>query len=445
MIRAYVQAAMKGPATWIRLPKAWWPRHWADRFRDPVCRLKKALYGHPEAGNFWFDKLSEELKKLDFKLVEGWSSVFVLHPETEHTVAFVIYVDDLLMWGSSHLIQIIARVRENIEMEEPSDLQKYLGCVHHISRKLVHGEVITEVEFDMSKYFVSALEQYLEETGEKMTKASTPFAPRQSSEELDELLSVPGKLANRAPSYVMKLMYGVRMSAPHLCVIVARLSSLLTKWSAEADRRLHRIYCYLHEHSDLTLRGVLSTADIDDFDLVAWPDADFAGDYMSTKSTSGFFLEVRGKDGRSFPISWGSKKQGATALHTQEAEMVSMANCIRNELLPSQYLLQELLRKKVTAKVMEDNAATITAAMHGYSPSLRHLARSQRVSLGFVHEIVTRGETEEDGNIQLEKAATEDHRGDLLTKELDVRKFDEHALDLAKIIKKESAAASSSC
>ena len=273
-----------------------------------------------------------------------------------------------------------------------------------------------------------------------MSKASTPFAPRLESDELDRLMAETGKLASRAPSYVMKLMYGVRMSAPHLSVIVGRLSPQLTKWSAESDRRLHRIYCHLAEHSDMTLRGVLSTEDLPDFELVAWPDADFAGDYNSTKSTSGFFMEVRGRGGRSFPISWGSKKQGATALHTQEAEMVSMANCMRNELLPAQYLLQELLNKKVEAKIMEDNAATITAAKHGYSPSLRHLARSQRVSLGFVHEMVTRGETEEDGNIELVKAATEDHRGDLLTKELDVRKF-EHAIGLVRVIKKTSSSA----
>ena len=137
-IRAYVQATMKGPATWIRIPKPWWPKHWAERFRDPVCRLRKALYGHPEAGNFWFDKLFEELTKLDFKLVEGWSSVFILHAGTEHTIAFVVYVDDLLMWGSRYLLEIIKRVRENIEMEEPADLQKYLGCVHH---NLTEGDV----------------------------------------------------------------------------------------------------------------------------------------------------------------------------------------------------------------------------------------------------------------------------------------------------------------
>ena len=49
-VRAYVQAPMTGTKTHIRLPKAWWPKHWAGRFRDPICQLLQALHGHPHAG-----------------------------------------------------------------------------------------------------------------------------------------------------------------------------------------------------------------------------------------------------------------------------------------------------------------------------------------------------------------------------------------------------------
>ena len=58
-----------------------------------------------------------------------------------------------------------------------------------------------------------------------------------------------------------------------------------------------------------TLKGSLSTGDIDKVVRIAWPDADLAIDFMSTKSTNGFLLEARGAEGRSFHISWGSKKQ----------------------------------------------------------------------------------------------------------------------------------------
>jgi len=166
--------------------------------------------------------------------------------------------------------------------------------------------------------------------------------------------------------------------------------------------------------------------------LIAWPDADLAGDFMTTKSTSGFFLEARRAEGRSFPISWGSKKQGCTAQHTAEAETISLATCLRSELLPAQFLLQKIIRRPVNAMVMEDNEATITSIRKGYSPAMRHLPRVHRISIGLLHEITTREETADDGNVRVHKAATADHKGDLFTKELDRAKY-EHALSMIQM------------
>eukprot|EP00972_Heterocapsa_arctica_P050349 7402221-Heterocapsa_arctica.AAC.1 len=79
---------MKGPPTFVRLPKAWWPPEWASKYTDPVCRLLRALYGHPRAGDFWQDKIAAELSELKFETVEGWPSVYVLHWAPEHTIIF---------------------------------------------------------------------------------------------------------------------------------------------------------------------------------------------------------------------------------------------------------------------------------------------------------------------------------------------------------------------
>ena len=68
---AYTQAEMTGPATYIRMPKSWWPASWIGKFKDPVCRLLRALYGHPQSGDIWGDKLEVELKKLGFRSVDA--------------------------------------------------------------------------------------------------------------------------------------------------------------------------------------------------------------------------------------------------------------------------------------------------------------------------------------------------------------------------------------
>ena len=65
---------------------------------------------------------------------------------------------------------------------------------------------------------------------------------------------------------------------------------------------------YVYEHCDIVLSGCLSSADREEAELHVWPDADLAGDELSTRSTSGYFLEVAGGEGRTSPIAWGSKK-----------------------------------------------------------------------------------------------------------------------------------------
>ena len=47
--QAYCQADLGGSTTWIRLPENRRPKKWAG-MKDPVCKLVKALYGHPNSG-----------------------------------------------------------------------------------------------------------------------------------------------------------------------------------------------------------------------------------------------------------------------------------------------------------------------------------------------------------------------------------------------------------
>ena len=82
--RAYIQAKLGGPPTFIELPREWWPPHWHG-MRRPVCRLDKALYGHPKAGYLWAERLSSILGELGFETVENWPSLYYKkNPWTDH-------------------------------------------------------------------------------------------------------------------------------------------------------------------------------------------------------------------------------------------------------------------------------------------------------------------------------------------------------------------------
>ena len=52
--QAYCQAELSGLKTYIRNPRSQWPQSWHDKnLTDPLVRLNRALYGHPDAGGFW--------------------------------------------------------------------------------------------------------------------------------------------------------------------------------------------------------------------------------------------------------------------------------------------------------------------------------------------------------------------------------------------------------
>ena len=82
------------PATWGRLPKAWWPASWHRRFRNQVCRFRLALDEHPGWGALWDKNLSVFFTRLGW-VRQGVHPGFWLHTATE---AFLtVYMDDLMM------------------------------------------------------------------------------------------------------------------------------------------------------------------------------------------------------------------------------------------------------------------------------------------------------------------------------------------------------------
>ena len=79
--QAYTQALFKGTPTWVSVPRHRWPQSWIDAgYRNPVCPLVLALYGHADSGGYWEKHCEAHLKKVGFVPVdEAWHSCF-WHP-----------------------------------------------------------------------------------------------------------------------------------------------------------------------------------------------------------------------------------------------------------------------------------------------------------------------------------------------------------------------------
>ncbi len=87
--------------------RARWPDFWfhdgakrtKPKFEDPCCRLKLALYGHPDSGGYWEQHCEKQLTAEDIGFIpihDAWKSVF-WHPRLR--LMLVVYVDDFKLAG----------------------------------------------------------------------------------------------------------------------------------------------------------------------------------------------------------------------------------------------------------------------------------------------------------------------------------------------------------
>ena len=280
----------------------------------------------------------------------------------------------------------------------------------------------------MRLYLEAALNDFVKKTGVVPKRASTPYAPDLPRDQADQLISTPGKYGADAAHYLMRLMFAARMASPDLSLAIQRLATQITKWSSDCDRRLLRIYGYIANKPNIALIGTVNTNFNGTPCIIAWPDADLAGDPATSRSTSGYFVEICTGGSHHFPLAWGSRRQTSTSCHTCEAETVSLATCLRQQALPAQLLLDRLLRATTELFVKEGNTATICAIRRGYSPALRYLKRTQRIDLGFLHEAFEQERT------HLQKADTGDHKGDFFTKPLGIAAFTAALVKIGMIV-----------
>ncbi len=123
--QAYTQSALGGTETWVRLPQDQWPPEWKG-MRDPVCRLKLALYGHPDAGGYWERHCESHLKSIGFKPITAWRSCF-WHQELQ--IFLVVYVDDFKAAGPwESMAPMWEMVRKGLRTGAPEPIGLYLGC-----------------------------------------------------------------------------------------------------------------------------------------------------------------------------------------------------------------------------------------------------------------------------------------------------------------------------
>ena len=407
-IKAYLQAPLKTTVpTWAIIPKVVWRDEWHSRFRKVACPLDRALYGHQTAGDDWFDYFDNTLvTKMKGKRIEQFPSVWWFK---DWEVLVATYVDDVIAAGPEQgVAKFWETVRSHVSFDDVTVPGRYLGR-DHLVVELNKGK---KVFMSMPDYARSSYEMYESEFG-ALKPCETPFV----SESLltTEGYESQGQLAGHAASLLMKLLWLSRLSRPDLSFAITSLAGAICKWSRNHDIQLKRLLGYVKQTCDLGLWG--HVPGYHPPTLRVYCDADLAGDPLTCKSHTGILVVLDFQGEATFPVSWCSKRQTAVARSTTEAELASANEAVFQECLPIKTILEEILKTTIETVVHEDNTATIQVIATGYSPKLRSMNRTHRISVAALSEAVERN------LIKVEHIESKQQLADLLTKALNKQVF----------------------
>ena len=280
-----------------------------------VFKLTKALYGLKQAPQAWYEKLSTFLLKNNFSRGKIDTTLFRKDDKTDFLIV-QIYVDDIIFGSTNEKMceEFSGLMQSEFEMSMMGELRFFLGLQ---IKQETNGIFICQ-----EKYIRDLLKKY------KMNEAKIMATPMHPSSSLDKDEKGKNISEKEYKGMIGSLLY-LTASRPDIVFAVGLCARFQTSPKESHLTAVKRIFRYLVGTTDLGLWYSKGSC----FDLTAYCDADYAGDKLERKSTSGT-CQFLGKA----LISWSCRKQNTIALSTTEAEYVSAANCcsqvlwIRNQL-----------------------------------------------------------------------------------------------------------------
>ena len=410
--KAYLQSPLQSPTpTLVILPKIIWRPAWFSQFRKVAARLDRALYGHPTSGDDWGEFFNQILvTKLSGKRVENFPSLWHI---ASMDVLVAAYVDDVIAAGPSKQVdKFWGLVKQHVRFDSVTAPGRYLGR-DHLIWELNGGK---EVFMSMGDYAKSTYQLYEDQFGVVLKPAETPYVSE--SMLVTENFEQKGQLAGSAAQLLMKALWLARLSRPDLSYAIVSLAGNISTWCRNNDIQLKKLLGYIKHTFDFGLWGRVSS-EVEIPRLLLYCDADLAGDVKTCKSHTGLFVVLESNSGEIFPLSWGSRRQSAVARSTTEAEVAAANEVVFSEGIPLKTVLEMALNSPVETVLCEDNSSCILILKSGYSPKLRSMSRTHKISVAALSEAITMN------LIGLKQTPTSDQLADIFTKALNRAKFAE--------------------
>ncbi|KAG2962578.1 Retrovirus-related Pol polyprotein from transposon TNT 1-94 [Phytophthora cactorum] len=352
--------------------------------------LVKAIYGLKQASRVWNETFDELVCSIGFQ-VSAFDPCLYIKVVEGHCVFVLVYVDDVLITGSSP--ELISRTKNDLKTRfEMTDSGK---CAFVLGIELVDGPD-GSVTMCQRRYVDDILKRFgMDEC--KAVVSPVDMSTRLVSSDAATKVNAPFREA------VGALMHLMTATRPDIAYAVGYVSRFMENPQEEHWVAVKRIFRYLQ---GTKTHGICFKSG-DNIDFRGYSDADWAGDLADRKSTSGYTFMLMGA-----PVSWGSKKQSSVSLSTSEAEYIALSLAIQEVKWIHRLLCEILAATNETGpelKIREDNQSCIKMTKN----PVNH-GRAKHIDIKYHHirDEVKRGE------VKLEYCETSVMLADIMTKAL---------------------------
>ena len=375
----------------MRLPDDLPGRHNPGR----IVKLLKGLYGLKQAPKVWSSRFRKDMKKIGLKASEIADCVFIL-AKNGKILILLAHVDDLLL-ASKHidLIDSVKKELSNLcKMTDKGEARCFLGV------EIRHRN---EGTYLMQEGHINGM---LAKHGMKDCKPiGTPAIADSGRKEGEEDLNVRQHAQCR--QIIGSLQYLTTRTRLDIASAVGVCAKKVSCPNRDDWANAMRMLRCLKGTTNYGLKYARTNSG--EVELMAYADADFAGDMKERKSTSGFVLKVN-----DCSISWRSKKQKEIATGTADAECVAVCYCCK-ELVWLRRLLKEFgWSQQRPTTVHEDNQACIAwVKEEGTLSKTKHMELKYHYSRRLQRKKV----------VKLKYCPTDEMQADMLTKPLNKSQF----------------------
>ncbi|KAJ1703663.1 hypothetical protein LUZ63_003442 [Rhynchospora breviuscula] len=352
----------------------------------PVARLESIRMLLAYAANKDFTLFQMDVKSA---FLNGWGKIdttLFTKKRDNHLLLVQIYVDDIIFDSTNATLaqEFSSLMNSEFEMSMMGELNFFLGLQ---IKQLQDGIFISQI-----KYAKELIKKFGVEDSKNL---DTPMG-KSANIDTDEKGKPMDITLYRG--IIRSLLY-LTASRPDIMYAVCLCARYQANPKVSHHKAVKRILRYVKGTQSLGLWYGKQT----ELDLVGYTDADFAGDRMDRKSTSGTCQFLGGS-----LVSWYSRKQTSVVLSTAEAEYVAAGSCCK-QLLWMMQTLRDYELKFQKVPILCDNTSAILISKN---PVLHSRTKHIEIRHHFIRDHV------EKSDVELVHVDTKEQIADIFTKPL---------------------------